>query len=93
MIFRRLATGLKNRDWGKIVLELRDKISPADNENFDPQAAVESFLITARKERYSSLLTAEQNYTEFLIGQLNIQMEEIRALQKVVCDVSMRDIQ
>lgn len=67
--------------------ELRGKISSAGDENFDPKAAFESFLITARKDRFSRLLNAEQNYTEFLTAQLNIQMEQIRMLKTIVSDV------
>ncbi len=75
--------GLVGRD-----SELRGKISSAGNENFDPNAAFESFLMTARKDRFSRLLNAEQNYTEFLIAQLNIQMEETRILKQIVSDVT-----
>lgn len=64
--------------------DLQYKISPLDNENFDPQVAIESFLTAARKERFSSLLTAEQNYTEFMTAQLNLQMGEIMALRRAV---------
>jgi len=60
------------------------KTTSVGNENFDPQAAVESFLITARKERFSSLLNAEQNYTEFLIEHLKIQLEAIGELKQVI---------
>lgn len=67
--------------------ELRGKISSAGNENFDPNAAFESFLMTTRKDRFSRLLNAEQNYTEFPIAQLNIQMEETRILKQIVSDV------
>jgi hypothetical protein len=73
--------GLVGRD-----SEFRHQTPRGDLEDFDPRAAVESFLITARKERFSRLLSAEQNYTEFLTAQLNIQMEEIRALQQTVSD-------
>jgi len=66
--------------------ERRGKKPAPDIENFDPKAAVESFLIAARTECFSGLLNAEQNYTEFLIVQLNIQLEDIRALQQVVGD-------
>ncbi len=74
--------GLVGRD-----SEFRQHSSRGGNEEFDPRAVAERFLITARKERFSRLLTAEQNYTEFLIAQLNIQMEEIRALQQTVSAV------
>jgi len=67
--------------------ELRGKISSAGDENFDPKAAFESFLISARKDRFSRLLNAEQNYTEFLTAQLNIQMEQTRMLKTIVSDV------
>lgn len=67
--------------------ELRGKISSAGDENFDLKAAFESFLITARNDRFSRLLNAEQNYTEFLTAQLNIQMEQIRMLKMIVSDV------
>ena len=73
--------GLVGRDSG-----FRNETPRGDNEDFDPRAAVESFLIAARKERFPRLLSAEQNYTEFLTAQLNIQMEEIRALQQTVSD-------
>ena len=67
--------------------ELHGKTSSAGDENFDPKAAFENFLITARKDRFSRLLNAEQNYTEFLTAQLNIQMEQTRMLKTIVSDV------
>ena len=66
--------------------ELRGKTSSAADENFDPKAAFENFLITARKDRFSRLLNAEQNYTEFLTAQLNTQMEQTRMLKTIVSD-------
>jgi hypothetical protein len=64
--------------------EFRDKSSSV--EDVDLQAAVDNFLVDARKERFASLLTAEQNYTEFLTAQVNIQLEQIRVLQQAVSD-------
>jgi hypothetical protein len=64
--------------------ELNHEIPVGDNANFTLQAAAERFLIAARKERFVNLLTAEQNYTEFLAAQVNIQMEQITALQQAV---------
>jgi len=62
--------------------EFRDKSSNV--EDVDLQAAVDNFLVDAREERFLRLLTAEQNFTEFAIAQVNIQLEEIRALQQAV---------
>jgi len=59
--------------------EFRDKFSSV--EDADLQATVDNFLVDARKERFLHLLTAEQNYTEFLIAQVAQQLEEIKALQ------------
>ena len=64
--------------------ELHYEPPDGDNEDFDLQAAAADFLIAAREDRFSNLLTAEQNYTEFLTAQVNIQREEIRALQQAV---------
>ena len=68
--------------------ELHYEPPDGDNEDFDLQAAAADFLIAAREDRFSNLLTAEQNYTEFLTAQVNIQLEEIRALQQAVSDAS-----
>ncbi len=65
--------------WDK---ELHHEIS--SDEDVDLRAAFENFLVAARKERFLSLLTAEQNYTEFLTAQVSIQLEEIKALQQAV---------
>jgi hypothetical protein len=65
--------------WDK---ELHHEIS--SDEDIDLRAAFENFLVAARKERFLSLLTAEQNYTEFLTAQVNIQLEQITALQQAV---------
>jgi hypothetical protein len=75
--------GLVGRD-----SKLRGKTSSAGNEKFDPKAAFESFLIIARKDHFSRLLNAEQNYTEFLIAQLKIQLEETGKLKQIVSDVT-----
>ncbi len=64
--------------------ELHYEPPDGDNEDFDLQAAAADFLIAAREDRFSNLLTAEQNYTEFLTAQVNIQREEIGALQQAV---------
>jgi hypothetical protein len=65
--------------WDK---ELHHEIS--SDEDVDLRAAFENFLVAARKERFLSLLTAEQNYTEFLTAQVSIQLEEIKTLQQAV---------
>lgn len=66
--------------------ELNGRTAGTHFDNFESQTALENFLISARNERFSSLLIAEQNYTEFLIAQLNIQLEEIQALTQVLYD-------
>lgn len=68
--------------------EIRDKILDDDDENNDMRAAVEGFLLGAREKRFLKLLTAEQNYTEFLIAQVKIQLTEIADLQRAVSDAT-----
>ncbi|PHS25792.1 MAG: hypothetical protein COA84_07060 [Robiginitomaculum sp.] len=51
---------------------------------FKTGGAVESFLMSARNENFLHLLTAEQNYTVFLISQLKMQMKETGALKQEV---------
>jgi hypothetical protein len=57
-------------------------------EQFDLDAALEDFLVAARAEGLTRLITAEQNYTDFLIAQLNIQMAATKALQDAVSDAT-----
>ena len=57
-------------------------------EQFDLDAALEDFLIAARAEGLTRLITAEQNYTDFLVAQLNIQMAATKALQDAVSDAT-----
>ena len=59
-----------------------------DDENYDMRADVESFLLAAREKRFLNLLTAEQNYTEFMIAQVKIQLTEIENLQDAVSEAS-----
>ena len=59
-----------------------------DGENDDMRTVVESFLLAAREKRFLNLLTAEQNYTEFLIAQVKIQLTEIEDLQRAISDAS-----
>ncbi len=66
--------------------EFRDDSFIGDDKNVDLRAVVENFLLAARGKRFLNLLTAEQNYTEFVIAQVNIQLEEIKALQQTVSD-------
>jgi hypothetical protein len=63
----------------------RNRDSAAD-ENADLQEVVEFFFAAARKEKFMGLLNAEQNYTEFMMAQLYIQQEEIKALQNAISD-------
>ena len=66
--------------------ELQYETSPLNNEDFDQEAAIERFLAAARKERFSGLLTAEQNYSEFMAAQLKLQMDQIMALRQALGD-------
>ena len=68
--------------------EFRDETIDDDDENYELQAVVESFLLAAREKRFLKLLTAEQNYTEFLIAQVKIQLTEIADLQRAVSDAT-----
>jgi len=68
--------------------EFRDEIIDDVDDNDELRAVVESFLLAAREGRFLKLLTAEQNYTEFVIAQVNIQLAEIKNLQDAVSDAS-----
>ena len=75
--------GLVTRD-----MELRHETSTLDSANFDLQMAIESFFVAARTGRFMALLTAEQNYTEFMIAQLSAQMDQIRALRQAISEAT-----
>lgn len=68
--------------------ELNIDTSNGDEENFDLDTAREDFLAAARINGLSRLIMAEQNYTEFLIAQVNIQLIEIANLQRAVSDAT-----
>ena len=68
--------------------EFRDETIDDDDESDDIRAVVKSFLLAAREKRFLKLLTAEQNYTEFLIAQVKIQLTEIADLQRAVSDAT-----
>jgi len=77
----------------RIHLVARDSVLGLDTsddgeEQFDLDAALEDFLIAARAEGLTRLITAEQNYTEFMIAQLIIQLVEIENLQDAVSDAT-----
>jgi hypothetical protein len=65
--------------------EFRDEII---DEDVELRAVVESFLLAAQEDRFLKLLTAEQNYTEFVIAQVKIQLTEIKNLQLAVSDAT-----
>ncbi len=68
--------------------ELYIDTSNDDKENFDLDTAREDFLAAARINGLSRQIIAEQNYTEFLIAQVKIQLTEIADLQRAVSDAT-----
>lgn len=66
--------------------ELYIDTSNDDKGNFDLDTAREDFLAAARINGLSRLIMAEQNYTEFLIAQLKLQMTATKELQQTVSD-------